>query len=457
MVIMIPHTQLSTKQKRAIIAANYSLYKKARKKEKTLILDELETATGYARKFIIYLLKFHKKRLYKKSKKVVLEGDIKKSATSLRGRKKKYPPHLAKILFEIWKLTGGISSKHIKAFIEENYDDLWEYPELRDVSEEDKVLISQMSPATIDRLLKPLRDKYKASIFPFPLKKSKKKAAHLVKGQIDIEIWKERRSKIPGTREVDLVEHNGGNPAGEFLYTLTAVDVATYWVFLRVLRNKARIWTKEALDNIVISSPFKINHIHSDNGSEFINAHLLEYTKQKKIKFTRSRVHICNDNPNVENRNMMVVRRYVGYRRYSTQKEQEILENFYRYVELRHNFFIPTMKLTYKEKAGKKYKRHYEIKTPYKRLLDREDIPEEIKQQLRQLKSSLNLRTINKEIVSLYNKLEIAYNNKKRGRLYETKNNLGKIFSFLSPPGEREIIIFPSIISLTQKYYNSPL
>lgn len=337
----------------------------------------------------------------------------------MRGRKKKYLSYLARILFEIWKLTGGISAKHLKVFIGENYDDLWNYKKLTGISEKDRQLIRQMSAATIDRLLKPLRDKYKMEIFPFPLRKSKRKAAHLVKGQIEIETWRERRNNKLGSIEIDLVEHNGGNPAGEFLYTLTAVDIATYWVFLRVLKNKARIWTKEALDDINHSSPFKINHIHSDNGSEFINAHLLEYTRDKQIKFTRSRVHISNDNPNVENRNMMVVRRFVGYRRYSTQKEQEILDNFYRYVELRHNFFIPTMKLIYKEKEGKKYVRHYEIKTPYKRLLEREDIPEEVKQQLKQIKSSLKLDVINKELVKLYGKLDAAYNNKKKGGYYD--------------------------------------
>ena len=92
---------------------------------------------------------------------------------------------------------------------------------------------------------------------------------------------------------------------------------------------------------------------------------------QKNIKFTRSRVHVSNDNPNVENRNMMTVRRYVGYRRYSTPKEQEILQKLYYYIELRHNFFIPTMKMVKKEKKGKKTKRFYELKTPYRKIMER--------------------------------------------------------------------------------------
>ena len=61
-------------------------------------------------------------------------------------------------------------------------------------------------------------------------------------------------SEEPGYIEVDLVEHNGGNSKGEFIYTLCGVDVKTYWVFLRPLKNKARVWTIEALDDIINSS-----------------------------------------------------------------------------------------------------------------------------------------------------------------------------------------------------------
>ncbi len=99
------------------------------------------------------------------------------------------------------------------------------------------------------------------------------------------------------------------------------VDIKVYRIFLRLLKNKARVWTKEALISIVKSAPFKVYHLHSDNGSEFINSHLLHYCRENKITFTRSRVYVSNGNPHFENRNMVVVRRYTGYALYDSEKK----------------------------------------------------------------------------------------------------------------------------------------
>ena len=408
---VIPYYNLNPKQKKIIISANQKLYKKASKKEKTLILNDLQIITGYSRKYIIYLLNTHNKTITRKGN-VILKADITKTSTSKRGRKRIYTRDIAQILFKLWKISGGISSKHLKAFIVENYNTLWNYPELKDVPEEKRELIKQISHATIDRLLKPYRDRYNDGCISFPIRKRRRKSLHLVKGQIDIELWKEKRPEKPGYIEVDLVEHNGGNSKGEFIYTLCGVDVKTYWVFLRPLKNKARVWTVEALDDIISSSPFTVYHIHSDNGSEFINSHLLNFCREKDIKFTRSREHISNDNPHVENRNMVVVRRYVGYARYDTEKELKILKGLYHYIELRHNFFIPTMRLITKEKVGKKYRRVYETKTPYQRVIEDPSVPKQIKEALIEFKKKLDIVKINKTIIKLYNQLEKAHRKK---------------------------------------------
>lgn len=169
----------------------------------------------------------------------------------------------------------------------------------------------------------------------------------------------------------------------------------------------------ETVKDIINSAPFKVYHIHSGNGSEFINSHLVEFCEGREIKFTRSREHISNDNPHVENRNMVVVRRYIGYSRYDTEKELKILKQLYHYVELRHNFFIPTMRLSSKQKIGKKYKRVYETKTPYRRILEDPHIPPLIKQTLMEFKKNLDIVKINKSIVKLYNQLQKIH--KKKG------------------------------------------
>ena len=412
MNIKIPYQNLKAKLKKSIIKANHKKYKKAERKEKTVILNDLQELTGYTRKYIIKLLNIHN-RVIKRKGGIIVKADIQKSGVSSRGRKKVYGKEISNLLFNIWKITVGISSKHLKAFILENYEVLWGYEPLKDTPLEHRELLKRISPATIDRLLKPHRDKYKDNLIPFPIKKRRKKSAHLVKGQIDIEIWKEKVPSKPGYIEIDLVEHNGGNPKGEYIYTLCGVDVKTYWVFLRPIKNKARVWTKEAIQNIIHSAPFSIYHIHSDNGSEFINSHLLDFCKERNIKFTRSREHISNDNPHVENRNMVVVRRYVGYSRYDTDEELKILRKLYYYVELRHNFFIPTMRLTHKQKKGKKHRRYYETKTPYRRILEDPKTPEFIKETLKEFKKNLDIVKINRTIVKLYNQLEMVHRTKR--------------------------------------------
>ena len=111
---------------------------------------------------------------------------------------------------------------------------------------------------------------------------------------------------------------------------------------------------------------------------------------------------------------MVVVRRYAGYSCYDTEKELKLLRKLYYCVELRHNFFIPTMRLTHKQKKGKKYRRYYDTKTPYRRVLEDPDVPEFIKETLKEFKKNLDIVKINKTIVKLYNQLEKIHKTKRQ-------------------------------------------
>ena len=77
--------------------------------------------------------------------------------------------------------------------------------------------------------------------------------------------------------EVDLVSHEGGNSRGDFIQTLDVTDVCTGWTELRAVQNKAQVWVFQALMQIKEQLPFALLGIDSDNGSEFINAHLLGF------------------------------------------------------------------------------------------------------------------------------------------------------------------------------------
>ena len=51
---------------------------------------------------------------------------------------------------------------------------------------------------------------------------------------------------------MDLVGHEGGDPRGEFIQSLTAVDICTGWTEINAVRNKAQRWVFEAIDEITI-------------------------------------------------------------------------------------------------------------------------------------------------------------------------------------------------------------
>jgi len=136
------------------------------------------------------------------------------------------------------------------------------------------------------------------------------------------------------------------------------------------VKNKAQIWVFEGIKEIKGRLPFSILGIDSDNGAEFINAHLIRYCEEHKITFTRSRPYRKNDSCFVEQKNWSVIRRAVGYGRYDTDKELSILNELYHYLRLYTNFFQPVRKLIKKERIGSKViKRYDEAKTPYRRVL----------------------------------------------------------------------------------------
>ena len=130
------------------------------------------------------------------------------------------------------------------------------------------------------------------------------------------------------------------------------------------MRNKAQKWVFEALVELRGAFPFPIRGLDSDNGSEFINAHLLAYCEQEELTFTRSRSGNKNDGAYVEQKNWSVVRRAVGYHRYDTPAELELLNGIYALLRLQTNFFCPQQKLVEKHRHGAKVTKRYDTAKP---------------------------------------------------------------------------------------------
>jgi hypothetical protein len=250
-----------------------------------------------------------------------------------------------------------------------------------------------VSAATIDRMLAPDRKglQVKGS--------SGTKPGSLLKRQIPIRTFAQWDETRPGFCEVDLVAHDGGSPAGEFCQTLDLTCVNTGWTEMRALRNKAQRWCFAALVDIREALPFPLCGLDSDNGSEFINNQLLTYCDQEEITFTRSREYRKNDNCFVEEKNWSVVRRHVGYARYDTPQELEVLDQLYTHLRLYVNFFQPQMRLVAKVRDGAKVSRRYDsARTPYQRVLASPDVSDQAKAELTATYLTLNPAQLKRDI-----------------------------------------------------------
>jgi len=195
----------------------------------------------------------------------------------------------------------------------------------------------------------------------------------------------------PGHFEVDLVYHSGPSAAGDFVYTLQMVDVATGWSECVAILGRSYRVMRAAFERCLARIPFPVLEVHTDNGAEFLNANLLRYCQQEHITFTRSRAYKKNDQAHVEQKNWTHVRHFAGYDRYEGQAALEALTALYEPLRLYMNFFQPTLKLIGKEQVGGKVRKRYDTaRTPYQRVLECPQVSDETKTQLRALYDTLN-------------------------------------------------------------------
>lgn len=375
-------------------------YRKARKKEKGNMLDEFVQTTGYNRNYASWLLSNWGREIRRHLKnwdKIVLVKDPKLKRK--RTRPRIYDQAVLSVIRKVWEVLNYPCGKRLAPFLSEIISSLEKHGEITiDLSVRRKVL--QVSAATIDRILKDERKKWQVKGRPTT------KPGTLLKSQIPIRTFSEWNENKPGFIEVDLVGHDGGSPEGIYGQTLTATDIHTGWTGTEAVKNKARIWVFEGLQELRGRFPFPLLGIDSDNGGEFINHPLYEYCLAEKITFTRSRSYRKNDNCYVEQKNYSVVRKMVGYARYDTEEEQKILNRLYRLLSLYTNYFQPLRKLIEKKRIGAKVKKKYDIpKTPYRRVMEITEIQKETKKALTMTYNQINPAQLKREIEKLRDSL----------------------------------------------------
>lgn len=393
---------LTMRQKKALTVEIQNRYNKATKKVKSKILDEFCQITGYNRVYAARILRLMVGKVigYTRSGGRRIKYVIGKRKRKKAKRPRIYTHDVFLALRKIWTVFDFICGKRLAPFMKEAVKKLEKHGEI-DITDSIRDKLLMISASTIDRLLKPEKDRHRLG-----KGRSGTKPGTLLKKQIPVRTFSDWDDARPGFVEGDLVGHDGGNSAGDFAQSLNFTDIATCWDETAAAANKAQVNVFRAIKMVSIRFPFTIVGIDSDNGSEFINAHMLAWCIKNKITFTRSRANRKNDSCYVEQKNYSVVRRAVGYLRYDTAEELAILNELYLYLGRYNNFFIPVTKLVSKTRVGSKVTKKYDTaRTPYRRVLEHKDIDDKIKRGLKKEYDSLNPAELKRKITRLQDKL----------------------------------------------------
>jgi hypothetical protein len=385
-------------ERQAYLKAIRPRYRRASKKAKAAILDEFCAVCGYHRKYAIRLLNQRRRT----------------SQQRRPGRNPIYPsPELLGALKRLWFACDQMCSKKLKVAIP-----LWlpfygiAYEPL--TTETQNKLLS-ISAATIDRLLNPVRLQYGRKSL------GGTKPGSLLKNQIPIRTHYWDVSQ-PGFMEADTVAHCGNSLAGDFVWSLTMTDIHTAWTENRATWNKGAQGVLAQIQDIEAKLPFTLQGFDCDNGSEFLNHHLVRYFTEhpKVVSFTRSRPYKKNDNAHVEQKNWSHVRQLFGYDRFDDPLLLPLMNDLYTNEwSLYQNHFCPSMKLLEKQRINSKYRKKYDApQTPYQRVMASVQVTDETKEQLRTVHQSLNpfilKQNIEKKLRVIFQYVKVTSNVRQR-------------------------------------------
>jgi hypothetical protein len=342
---------MARQTKREYLRSIHERYRRAgRRAEKTAMLEEFCKVCGYNRKYAIWLLSRPLSKPNER-RRVGVRATIYSQASMVT-------------LAKVWEASGYLCSQRLKAAIPQWLPWIKKHFKVNAKLEKDLLMISARQ---IDRRLKSHKHSVKRRLY------GTTRPGSLLKHMIPIKTdhWD---VTLPGYLEIDLVSHSGASSAGEFIYTLDCVDIATGWVERQAVMGKGQLGVVAALGEIEQRLPFALKGIDSDNGSEFINTQLFEFCQQRpkaaSVQFTRSRPYKKDDNAHVEQKNWTHVRKLLGWDRYDTLEALKVINQLYERLRVFQNLFQPSMKLNTKTRIGSRVIRRYDpAATPLERVL----------------------------------------------------------------------------------------
>lgn len=371
-------------------------YLKADKRGKGELLNEYCRNTGQNRKYVI-----------RKLKQLAF-----KEPQPRKKRKATYGYDVMDVVSQIWKIFDYPCGQRLRPILQAEVQRLRDMGVLK-ISDKMAEKLNSISSATIDRLLRPVKEKWR-----YERRSSHIRSGNLLYKRIPLKLTDWDTAKV-GYVEMDLVCHCGASTAGEYINTLSAMEISSGWWEGEAIIGKGQQRTFNAIEAIRQRTAFDWKGIDSDNDSAFINAHLLKYCQQEGLEFTRSRPNRKNDNAYIEQKNYTHVRRPLGYLRYDTEEEVSIINDLYRNeLRLYKNFFQPVMKLLRKERVDGRLKRIYDVaKTPYQRLIESGQVSKQKVELLRRLYERLNPVELKTRIDAKLDKLYQVYHKKKKGTI----------------------------------------
>lgn len=354
-------------------------------------------ARGEIGKHIVFITKCHPKSVSRTFKRLQLHDPAKQEG---RGRSRYYDHTVLSALRDIWETGDRACGELLHPLIREYVSVLQKDGQWKHGDEATGKLLA-ISERTVKRKVakfrqeEGVRKRGLSGTSPSALKN----IIPIRKGP-----WKDT---LPGDGQLDTVAHCGESLLGSFIWTLNYTDVATYWTVIRPQWNKGQEATKESVIAIRKMLPFPLMAIHPDSGGEFINWVLKDWCDTEKIDLSRSEPNKKNDNMCVEERNGHVIRRYLGWERLDNPNALPIVIELCETVTLYVNHWKAVKRMTSKERIGSKYKRTYEksAKTPYARVMAREDVSEEVKSRLQKEHETLNPLILLKKIATLKKKI----------------------------------------------------
>jgi hypothetical protein len=369
--------QMSVSERRKYLKLMQARYLGAKRRERGQLLTEMEQVTGLHRKSLTRLM--HAASLERKKR--------------ARPRTRTYGLEVERVIVRVWESRDCICAERLTPGLLAMARHLARFEPLGLTAQVEEQLAT-VSRATVARIL----GKYRARMQRLP-QKGAERANQATKGVPMGRIaWDIAEA---GHFEVDLVHHSGESTAGLYGHTIQLVDVATGWSERVAVLGRGQAAMEAGFRRILERVPFAVLELHPDNGSEFFNAHLVRFWKEKVsgVRLSRSRPYQKNDNRMVEQKNDTLVRQYLGQLRLDTPEQVAALNALYEQMWLYYNLFQPVLHLCEKVVQGDKVHRKWDqAKTPYERLLASSVLSPEQQARLRQLYEQTNPRQLREAI-----------------------------------------------------------